>query len=186
MSSPACGRLLFSDNCPMDFLQKLKPAVTKEWLFAAAGLMWSAVGIFLNSLAYGWLQPVKWSQALVLALTGFVLALAIYHFGFSNLADKNIRRIQDIQARKVCFFAFQQWHSYPLVAFMISLGIFLRKYSPIPKPYLAAMYIGIGGSLFLASFHYYKQLVPVGGNGRIPTTLTNPNISYVSPCSRLK
>lgn len=41
---------------------------------------------------------------------------------------------------------------------MISLGIFLRLYSPIPKPLLAVMYIGIGGSLFLASLHYYKHI----------------------------
>ena len=157
----------------MNFLLKLKPAVTKGWLLAAAGLMWSAVGVFLNSLAYGWLQPVKWSQALLMALGGLALAFTIYHFGFSNLADKNIRRIQNIQTHKVCFFSFQQWHSYPLVAFMISLGIFLRKYSPIPKLYLAVMYIGIGGSLFLASFHYFKQLISVDSNGRIPQQMNH-------------
>ena len=108
-----------------------------------------------------------------MALGGLALAFTIYHFGFSNLADKNIRRIQNIQTHKVCFFSFQQWHSYPLVAFMISLGIFLRKYSPIPKPYLAVMYIGIGGSLFLASFHYFKQLISVDSNGRIPQQMNH-------------
>jgi len=145
--------------CMIAFLKKLKPAVPKVWLYATAGLMWTAVGVFLNSLAYGWLQPVKWSYALPLALAGAALAFTIYYFGFSNLAEKNIRRIHAITNEKICFFAFQRWHSYPMVAFFISLGIFLRKYSPIPKPYLATMYIGIGGSLFLASFHYYKKIV---------------------------
>jgi hypothetical protein len=154
----ACGRLLFNDNYLMQFILKLKPAVSKSWLFLTAGLMWTAVGIFLNSLAYGWLKPLDWLHVLPLALAGLALALAIYAFGFSGFANKNIRRIQDIPTQKVCLFAFQQWHSYPLVAFMISLGIFLRKYSPIPKPYLAIIYMGIGGSLFLASFHYYRQL----------------------------
>ncbi len=141
-----------------EFLKKWKPAVSKGWLYGAAGLMWSAVGIFLNSLAYGWLEPLKWTRSLPLVLVGVALAYSIYYFGFSNLADKNIQRIQVIRSEKVCFFAFQQWHSYPLVAFMVSLGIFLRVYSPIPKPYLALMYIGIGGGLFLASFHYYGHL----------------------------
>jgi hypothetical protein len=149
-------------------LKKLKPAVAKVWLYGTAGLMWSGVGVFLNSLAYDWLEPLKWVYILLLALAGASLAFTIYYFGFSNFADKNIRRIHAIKNNKVCFFAFQQWHSYPLVAFMISLGIFLRVYSPIPKPYLAVMYIGIGGSLFLASFHYYKQIVLEWGNGRAP------------------
>ena len=154
------------------FLKKLKPAVLKVWLYATAGLMWSAVGIFLNSLAYGWLQPVKWNYALPLALAGATLAFTIYYFGFSNLAEKNIRRIHAITNERVCFFAFQRWHSYPMVAFFISLGIFLRKYSPIPKPFLAAMYIGIGGSLFLASFHYYKKMVTDRANGRYPSVIS--------------
>ncbi|MCP4426087.1 MAG: hypothetical protein GY803_16465 [Chloroflexi bacterium] len=138
---------------------KWKPAVPKGWLYGTAGFMWSGVGIFLNKLAYGWLEPLKWTRALPLALAGAALAVAIYSFGFSNFADKNIQRIHNIKNDKVCFFAFQQWQSYPLVAFMVSLGIFLRAYSPIPKPYLASMYIGIGGSLFLASFHYYRQIM---------------------------
>ncbi len=128
--------------------------------------MWSGVGIFLNDLAYGWLKPLKWPRALPLTLLGVALAITICFFGFSNLADKNIQRIQKINSDKVCFFAFQKWHSYPLVAFMISLGIFLRVYSPLPKPYLAVLYIGMGGSLFLASFYYYKAIVRVWGNGR--------------------
>jgi hypothetical protein len=42
---------------------------------------------------------------------------------------------------------------------MISLGIYLRVYSPIPKPALAIFYIGIGGSLFLSSLHYYARVL---------------------------
>ena len=59
---------------------------------------------------------------------------------------------------KPCLFAFQEWHSYPLVIFMIALGITLRKFTPIPKPLLGILYIGIGGGLGLSSFHYYWQI----------------------------
>ncbi len=141
-----------------DLLYNWEPAVAKAWLYAAAGLMWSGVGIFLDKLAYGWLASLKWTRYLPFALAGFALALAIYAFGFSRLANKNIRRIDSINREKVCFFAFQQWHSYPLVAFMIALGIFLR-HSALPKPYLAIVYIGLGSSLFLSSFHYYKRMM---------------------------
>ena len=137
---------------------KWTPAAPKSWLYAVAGLMWSGVGVFLCSLTIDWLSPVDLGPRLLLILGGVLLAVTIYAFGFSKLAKKNIRRIEAIPKERVCIFAFQQWHSYPLVIFMISLGIFLRIYSPIPKPWLALMYIGIGGSLFLASFHYYKKI----------------------------
>ena len=142
----------------MDRLSQWTPAAPKAWLYAVAGLLWSGVGIFLCSLTVKWLQPVYSGTRIWLIAGGLILAISIYVFGFSRFADKNIRRITAIPKEKVCIFAFQQWSSYPLVVFMISLGIILRQYSPIPKPWLAAMYIGIGGSLFLASFHYYKVI----------------------------
>jgi hypothetical protein len=137
---------------------KLKPGVPKFWLHLFAGVMWTSVGLYLISLTRDWIAPVQISYVLVILIAGILLGVAIYSFGFSKFADKNIHRIESITSEKPCLFAFQEWTSYPLVAFMISLGIFLRIYSPIPKTLLAFMYIGIGFSLFLASFHYYKQL----------------------------
>jgi hypothetical protein len=141
----------------MSRLEKIKPATRKMWLHVLSGIMWSGVGLYLCSLAFGWLQPEAMNKAILLSLSGGLLAIAIYLFGFSTFADKNIQRIRDLPGQKICIFAFQKWSSYPLVVVMISLGIFLRKFSPIPKPYLASLYLGIGGSLFLASFHYYKE-----------------------------
>jgi hypothetical protein len=140
-------------------LELLKPAASKPWLIAAAGIMWSGVGLMLCSLAYGWLRPVSFPRVIWMSLAGISLASAIHHFGFSKLAKKNIRRITDIAGDKICIFAFQEWTSYPLVVVMIGLGISLRKFLPIPKPYLASLYIGIGGGLFLSSLYYYKVLL---------------------------
>ncbi len=142
----------------MNFLQKLKPGAPKPWLHLTAGLMWSGVGIFLNTLAAEWLHPLSVKQAILFASGGVLLAAAIAKFGFSKLSNENIHRIETLEAEKPCLFAFQKWSSYPLIAFMIGLGIFLRKYSPIPKPYLATMYIGIGGGLFLPSLLYYRHV----------------------------
>lgn len=140
-------------------LTKLNPAVRKSWHYLLAGLMWSGVGLWLCWLAYGWLIPEGQITAIGMAAAGVILALAIYTFGFSAFANRNVRRINQYVQERVCIFAFQSWTSYPLVAVMISLGIFLRTSSLIPKPYLAVLYTGIGGSLFLASFHYYRFLL---------------------------
>jgi hypothetical protein len=145
---------------------KLYPAVKKIWLQLLAGVMWSGVGIMLISLAARWLGLVALYQTILLILAGMALAVGIYYFGFSKFALKNVRRIEAYPNERVCLFAFQKWTSYPLVIFMISLGIYLRVYSPIPKPTLAILYIGIGGSLFLASLHYYARVIASRPQGR--------------------
>ncbi len=139
-------------------LTKCKPVLDKRWLHLLAGLMWTGVGIMLISLAAGWLAALSFAEALPFALAGTLLALTIYRWGFSRLAHKNIARIDTLAGDNVCLFAFQEWKSYPLILLMIGLGITLREYAPIPKPWLAVLYIGLGGGLFLSSLHYYRRL----------------------------
>jgi len=143
----------------MDIRERLVPAVSKRWLYFLAGVIWSGVGVLLTRFAYGWLLPVERLAAWLLALMGVLMALAIYRLLFTWFADKNIGRVDNLSKDKICIFAFQQWTSYPLIAFMVALGISLRVYSPLPKPFLAIMYIGIGGGLLLGSFRYYAHLL---------------------------
>ncbi len=112
----------------------------------------------LIGFASRWLKPVNFSTMLLLVTAGLLLAIGIYFFGFSKLAKKNINRISGLEGEKVCLFAFQGWTSYPLVLFMIFLGIYLRTYSPFPKPLLAILYLGIGGGLLSASLHYFAHI----------------------------
>ncbi len=146
-----------------NFFKKINPAVSKSWLQLMSGLMWSGVGIMLVSFATRWIKNLDGVTILWISLAGLALASAIYFFGFSKLARKNIQRINTLLKDRICLFAFQRWTSYPLVAFMIFLGIFLRLYSHIPKPLLAVLYLGIGGGLFFSSFLYYHQLVGAAG-----------------------
>ena len=141
----------------MGFYRRLLP-VKKRWLYLAAGLMWSIVGIVLSSHAYRWLKSLPRQTILQFFLPGFLLASLIYTFGFSHLAKENIQRIHRLPGKRQSLFRFQRWTSYPVVVIMVSLGIYLRKYSPLPKPILGSMYIGIGGGLFSSSIHYYAHL----------------------------
>lgn len=143
----------------MDWLNRLKPGLPKNWLLLTAGLIWSGVGIFLVSLARDWIFNPTVNLTWIYWLPGVFLAGLIYYFGFSRLARKNSSRIQNLSVERPCLFAFQEWHSYPLVLFMIALGITLRRYTPIPKPLLGILYIGIGGGLGSASIHYYLAII---------------------------
>ena len=142
----------------MKWIKKLKPGLPKNWLLLTAGIMWTAVGIFLISLTVDWIFAPAVESPWKFWLPGIGLAYLIFRFGFSMLARKNSLRINNVAEEKPCLFAFQEWHSYPLIIFMIGLGITLRKYTPIPKPLLGILYIGIGGGLGLSSFRYYWQI----------------------------
>lgn len=140
-------------------LYRFTPAAHKNWLHLLAGALWLGVGVMLTAIATGWLKPLTIPSELVVLAAGILLAGLIYFFGFSRLALKNIRRISAYAKEKVCLFAFQEWKSYPLVASMIALGIYLRIYSPVPKPLLAVLYFGLGGGLFFSSLHYFFHVL---------------------------
>jgi hypothetical protein len=137
---------------------KLKPAASKNKLQFLAGSLWFGVGLMLDSFAFRWLKSTDLATALLFSATGIALAAGIYRQEFSKLAQKNIQRICSLSGEKICLFAFQAWSSYPLVAVMISLGIYLRVYSPFPKQLLSILYLGIGSALFAASLHYFAHI----------------------------
>ncbi len=142
----------------MEWIKRLNPGVDKNWLQLISGLMWTVVGYYLIYLAVGWIFTPAVSPLWIYWVPGCFLALLIYQFGFTGLAKKNILRIENIPAEKPSIIAFQEWKNYLIIIFMISLGISLRKFSPIPKPLLGILYLGIGGGIGLSSSVYYIYL----------------------------
>jgi len=135
-------------------IKRFEPAVDRRVLILLSGLTWSIVGIALCRMAVLWLSLVTGREGALLGLSGIILFLAIYRFGFSKLVARNIERIRSKKNKKICIFAFQAWKSYLIVVIMIGLGILLRN-SPLPKEYLAVIYIGFGGAMILSSIKYY-------------------------------
>ena len=138
-------------------IKKMKPAVDKRLLLLMAGLMWIGAGIMLLSFSYSWLNAFHIHGAFIFGGTGVALALVIHHFGFLRIVDKNLGRILSLEGKK-CVFSFLTWKSYIILTVMIMLGILLR-HSPLPKPYLSVLYIGIGLALILSSVRYLRVLL---------------------------
>ena len=136
--------------------ESLKPAVPKNWLIAIAGVVWSAVGVMLCTLAWGWLILLGEIEKVSAATAGLLLALGTYRYLFTPIALKNIARIGQYAA-KGCIFAFQAWRSYLIILAMIALGSVVR-HSPLPRSYLIVVYLAMGGGLLIASRHYYRYL----------------------------
>jgi len=134
---------------------KFDPVVPKKWLFALAGILWSLVGLMLCVRAEIWLRHIHLYVALLFAFFGLILSLFVYRFGFIKIVRKNIDRLCS-RPDKSCIFAFQAWRSYLIILIMVTMGLVLR-HSMFPKPYLAIIYLTIGGALFFSSIHYYTR-----------------------------
>ena len=132
-----------------------KPAVEKKWLIFLSGAMWTSVGVLLIKIAINWFAELNNQQVLSAIFAGMILGILITSFVFNKVVNKNINRIFAYK-ENVCIFAFQEWRTYILIVIMMSMGIFMRTTSFIPKFLLAPMYIGIGFALFLSSLRYYK------------------------------
>lgn len=134
--------------------EKLNPAVDKKILIALSGALWCIVGIMLCRMAFGWLSKADSGNVVWLGITGVIFSLLIYCLGFLRIVRRNIERI-NYKKDKLCIFAFQPLKSYLIVAVMITMGMILR-HSKIPRPYLAVVYIGFGGAMFLSSIKYFQ------------------------------
>ena len=138
-------------------LHRFKPAVSRQALLLLAGLMWIGVGTMLSSVAVGWLREGSSAHPFILAAMGVLIALIVHHFGFLRVVDKNLDRILPMEGKR-CVFSFMSWKSYLLVGLMMAMGSGLR-HSPIRKPYLAVLYVGIGLALILSSIRYLRVLL---------------------------
>jgi len=136
---------------------KIKPAVNKEILLFLAGFMWFGVGTMLLWMSFLWLKAFQIHGSVFFCAVGIVVAMIVHHLGFLKIVDKNLGRILPMEGTR-CIFSFITWKSYIIVAVMIAMGTLLR-HSPIPKPYLSILYIGIGLALVLSSVRYLRVLM---------------------------
>ena len=138
-------------------LAKIKPAVNKRVLLFMAGFMWLAVGTIMLFLSFSWLNAFQARGSFLFAGIGVIVALVLHHSGFLKIVDKNLGRILPIEGTR-CAFSFITWKSYIMIAAMVSMGALLR-HSPIPRPYLAFLYISVGLALLLSSIRYLRVLL---------------------------
>lgn len=140
----------------MSWTQKFNPAVDKKVLLLLAGLMWAAVGGMLMVFAWIWLEPEPIKIHIIFVSISILIGLAVQRFGFSHIVDNNLARILPMTT-KCCVFGFVPWKSYLIILLMVAMGRLLRT-SPVPKSYLAIVYITMGLAMFLSSFRYFAAL----------------------------
>jgi hypothetical protein len=134
----------------------LKPAVKRSLLLLLSGLFWAVAGIILVRFALLWLLPHTMTTVLSLIAAGLLVGMFITRIGFRKVVENNIERIREL-SEWPCLFAFQAWHSYLLIAVMISMGVFLRHTHYMPRLLLAVGYLAIGSALLRGSWRYLRE-----------------------------
>ncbi|AEH45846.1 hypothetical protein Thein_1993 [Thermodesulfatator indicus DSM 15286] len=133
----------------------IKPRVPKVWLYFVSGVVWLAVGSILIVRSFFFVHQAHNILYWVLWVATFIASCFLGRRFMGKIALKNIKRLDNKDHSHLCFFAFQPWRSYLLVAMMMSMGIFLRKH-PLPSPEMIVLYAFMGGALINASWLYFE------------------------------
>lgn len=128
--------------------------IPKKYLLLLAGLVWGAAGF--NILRLGLLAYVGLVKPLYLLLSAAVFVI-FQKMVFGKLVQKHTARILAYEAPKVCFWHFFDRKSFLIMAFMMTMGISLRKFSLVPIDFIAFFYTGLGASLLLAGILFLRQ-----------------------------
>ncbi|MBQ8837529.1 MAG: hypothetical protein IJ002_08525 [Clostridia bacterium] len=126
--------------------------IKKENLLFAAAIVWLIAGcnilsIGINSFVGSWSNNAAHNAILVflsfLVFVGFV-------FMFRRIVSKNEIRILNYKNEKMLFLHMFDAKGYLTMAFMMVLGIVLRKGNFLPEKFFAFFYTGLGMALAIS------------------------------------
>lgn len=135
-----------------------QPTLKRKHLILLAGFVWMVMGIILVIIAVYFYRESP--DALLL---GMVLALIfgplLNRLTVADLAIKNVERLKHLMPDKarLPLVEAQSRRNYVIILIMIVLGTVLRR-TPIPREYVAPVYLVMGVALVLASREYFRGL----------------------------
>ena len=121
-------------------------------LILVNGLLWGAIGIkiLLTGIQYYRMLPqVHWWYFLASALV-----FAAFWFMFTGVVRKYTERILSLPEPKTSIFKTFSVKGYLVIAFMITLGVTLRRIPQVPDSFIAWFYCGLGPGLFSAGIRF--------------------------------
>ena len=121
-------------------------------LILVNGLLWSAIGIKILLTGIGHylrLPVIHWWYFLLSALV-----FAGFYFMFSGIVRKYAARIEAMTEPRTSVFRTFSIKGYIIIAFMITLGITLKRIPQIPDSFIAWFYCGLGPGLLSAGIRF--------------------------------
>ena len=121
-------------------------------LLLVNGLLWTAIGIRITLIGidyYGRLETVPWWFFLLSAIV-----FAGFWFIFTGVVRKYAGRIMAMTEPKTSVFKTFSVKGYIIIAFMITLGITLKRIPQVPDSFIAWFYCGLGPGLLSAGIRF--------------------------------
>lgn len=121
-------------------------------LILVNGLLWTAIGtkITLTGIqCYAKMEHIPWWYFLLSALV-----FAGFWFMFTGVVQKYTARILAMPDERTSILKTFSLKGYLIIAFMITLGITLRRIPQVPASFIAWFYCGLGPGLFSAGIRF--------------------------------
>jgi len=120
-------------------------------LILVNGILWMGIGtkialIGVNS--YGQVDAVWWHFVLS------VVVFAGFYMMFTGIVRKYSERIESMPEPRTSIFKTFSLKGYIIIAFMITLGITLKRIPQVPRTFIAWFYCGLGPGLFSAGVRF--------------------------------
>ena len=126
--------------------------IPTRYLLLVNGLLWMAVGvkILLTGVDYyGRLESIPWWYFLLSAVV-----FAGFWFMFTGVVRNYSARIMSMTEPKTSIFKTFSIKGYIIIAFMITLGIVLKRIPQVPDSFIAWFYCGLGPGLLSAGVRF--------------------------------
>ena len=121
-------------------------------LLLVNGLLWTAIGTRIALIgvnAYRGLDTIPWWYFLLSAIV-----FAGFWFMFTGVVSKYAGRIQAMEEPRTSIFKTFSVKGYLIIAFMITLGITLKRIPQVPASFIAWFYCGLGPGLLSAGIRF--------------------------------
>ena len=134
--------------------------VSKRTLLFIAGLVWLAAGVNILRIGLKVLLPLFSGESgrLLLSLGLAAVICAAFSLMFHRIVLKHTRRILAYETKQPAY-RFFDGKSYLLMAFMMTLGITLRRSGFVPEFFFAWFYTGLGTALGIAGIRFLVRCV---------------------------
>ena len=126
--------------------------IPTKHLLLVNGLLWTAIGTRIALIgvdAYRRLGSIPWWYFLL-----SVVVFAGFWFLFTGVVRKYAARITAMTEAKTSIFKTFSLKGYLIIAFMITLGITLKRLPQVPDSFIAWFYCGLGPGLLSAGIRF--------------------------------
>ena len=137
--------------------------IPTKYLLLVNGLLWTAIGIriaLIGIASYQCLEQIPWWYFLLSAIV-----FAGFWFMFTGVVRRYSARIMAMTEPRTSIFKTFSVKGYIISAFMITLGITLKRIPQVPNSFIAWFYCGLGPGLLSAGIRfivYFLQRLSMG------------------------